>query len=80
MDLADRLRSLVPENLTMAQMALRWVLDHETVTVVIPGASRPAQAAANARASELSPLPEALHEHLRAFYDREVHDHIRGPY
>ena len=36
-----RLRPLVPEGFTMAQFALRWVLDQAGVTVVIPGARKP---------------------------------------
>ncbi|WP_235854247.1 aldo/keto reductase [Nonomuraea aridisoli] len=33
-----RLAPLVPEGVTMAQFALRWILDQEGVSVVIPGA------------------------------------------
>jgi aryl-alcohol dehydrogenase-like predicted oxidoreductase len=64
----------------MAQMALRWILDFDAISVIIPGASSPEQAAANAAASKLDPLPEALHRKLAEFYDRQVRGHIRGPY
>ncbi len=64
----------------MAQMALRWILDHDAVSVVIPGASRAEQAIGNAQVSDLPPLPGELHAELRRFYEREVADHIRGPY
>jgi aryl-alcohol dehydrogenase-like predicted oxidoreductase len=64
----------------MADLAMRWILDHEAVTTVIPGASRPSQAQRNVRATDLSPLPAQVHASLRAFYDREVKQHIRGPY
>ncbi len=77
----EELRPLVPAGATMAQMALRWVLDFDAVTVVIPGASRPEQVDANASASTLPPLPSALHQTLQAFYEREgIEKHIRGPY
>ena len=79
-ELADALAPLVPEGMTMAQMAVRWVLDHEAVSVVIPGARHERHARANAAASELPPLPPALHERLRAFYEDEVAADIRGPY
>lgn len=79
-DLSEELREYVPEDLSMAEMALRWILDHDAVSVVIPGASSPAQAEANARISDIPPLPGALHERLSDFYGRAVHDHIRGPY
>lgn len=79
-ELADALKAQVPNGLTMAQMAQRWILDYDAVTVVIPGASRPDQARANAAVSNLPPLGPKLHETLQNFYDREVAAHIRGPY
>jgi aryl-alcohol dehydrogenase-like predicted oxidoreductase len=79
-ELADEIKPLVPEGMTMAQMALRWVLDHDGVTVVIPGASRPEQARENAAVSDLPPLPGALHEKLTEWYADRVAEYIRGPY
>jgi aryl-alcohol dehydrogenase-like predicted oxidoreductase len=61
-------------------MAQRWILDHEAVTVIIPGASRPDQARANAAVSNLPALSEELHASLREFYRTAVLQHIRGPY
>lgn len=79
-ELADALKPLVPAGLTMADMALRWCLDFEAVSVIIPGARNPEQARANARASTLAPLGTTLHQQLADFYTREVAAHIRGPY
>lgn len=79
-ELAESLRSLVPEGMTMAELALRWILDFDAVTTVIPGASRPEQVLANARASALPPLGPELHQRLREFYEEGVEAHIRGPY
>ena len=79
-ELADALKPLVPTGMTMAQMAQRWILDFDAVSVVIPGASRPDQARANADVSKLPPLEAKLHSELQKFYDREVAAHIRGPY
>ena len=79
-ELADALKPLVPAGLTMADMAQRWILDHDAVSTVITGASRPEQATANARVSNLPPLAPELHQKLTAFYERQVAQHIRGPY
>jgi aryl-alcohol dehydrogenase-like predicted oxidoreductase len=79
-ELADALRPLVPAGLTMADMALRWCLDFEAVSVLIPGAKNPQQARSNAHASALPPLGGALHGQLAEFYERQVQPHIRGPY
>jgi aryl-alcohol dehydrogenase-like predicted oxidoreductase len=79
-ELADELRAFVPPGVLMADFALRWCLDHEAVTTIIPGARSPDQARGNLRASELAPLPPALHAKLRQFYTDKVEAHIRGPY
>jgi aryl-alcohol dehydrogenase-like predicted oxidoreductase len=79
-ELADRLKPLVPEGLSLSDMALRWCLDFDAVSAIIPGARNPEQARGNSRASSLSPLPESLHRNLADFYLREVAPHIRGAY
>ena len=79
-ELADQLKPLVPAGMTMAQMTQRWILDFDAVSVIIPGASTPAQARENAAVSKLPPLSKELHATLSAFYQNEVHSHIRGPY
>jgi aryl-alcohol dehydrogenase-like predicted oxidoreductase len=78
-DLADAIRAWVPEGMTMAQMAMRWILDHPAVSTVITGASRPQQVLENARVSDLEPLPPALHERLAEFYRSEVEPAIVVP-
>lgn len=79
-ELAAQLKAFVPEGWTPAQMALRWILDHEEVSVVIPGASRPDQAVANLVPPTLPRLPPELHDRLHHFYATQVAAHIRGPY
>ena len=78
--LADALKPLVPPGMTLAEMALRWCLDYDAISVLIPGAKNPAQAQSNARVADIPPLPPDLHARLRAFYQSEVAAHIRGPY
>jgi aryl-alcohol dehydrogenase-like predicted oxidoreductase len=79
-ELTEALRPLLPQGMTMAQMALRWILDYEPVSVVIAGARNAPQAMGNAQASELPPLSTELHETLQAFYEKEIAMNIRGPY
>ena len=79
-ELADALKPAVPTGLTMAEWALRWCLDFEAVSVIIPGAKSPEQARANVRAGTLAPLGATQHVQLAAFYERRVAAHIRGPY
>jgi aryl-alcohol dehydrogenase-like predicted oxidoreductase len=79
-ELTEALRPFLPQGMTMAQMALRWILDYEPVSVVIAGARNAPQAMGNAQASELPPLSTELHETLQAFYENEIAMNIRGPY
>ena len=79
-ELSDELKTLVPEGMTLAQMALRWILDFDAVTVVIPGATTPEQTDANCSASDLSPLSSDLHQKLKAFYESRTAPFIRGKY
>lgn len=68
----EELRALVPEGATMSQLALRWILMHDGVSVAIPGAKTPEQARANAAASALAPLAPATMERIRALYDARI--------
>jgi aryl-alcohol dehydrogenase-like predicted oxidoreductase len=78
-ELTEELKAILPPG-DMARWALRWCLDFDAVTVVIPGARNAAQARSNAAASDLPPLPTETHLKLREFYEREVVELIRGPY
>lgn len=77
---AEQVAALVPAGMTMAQVALRWILDHPAVSVVIPGASRPEQVHANVAAADVPALSNELHGALADIYRTHVRDAIRGPY
>ena len=80
LQLIEQLRSLIPEAMNMVDFALRWILDHPEVGVIIPGASKIEQVATNCRASDLPALSPELHNELKNFYQQQVHKHIRGIY
>lgn len=75
LDAVDELRPLVGDG-TMAQLALRWILTHDWVSVVIPGARNPSQAEANAAASELPRLDDETMTAIRDVYERLVAPHV----
>jgi aryl-alcohol dehydrogenase-like predicted oxidoreductase len=77
-ELADELKSFLPEGMDMSQFALRWILDHDAVSSVIAGVSRPEQIGVNAEAGDLPELPAQIHEQLKTFYSEKVRPHIRG--
>ena len=68
----EKLRALVPPGATLAQLALRWILEFPAVTCAIPGGKRPAQVADNLAASDLPQLSAATLKKIRALYDAEI--------
>jgi aryl-alcohol dehydrogenase-like predicted oxidoreductase len=76
LDFVEKLRPLVPEGVSMAQMALRWILMFPEVTCAIPGAKHPGQAEENVQAAALPPLPEAMMADIRALYEQDIRPYV----
>lgn len=81
--LADRVDAVADDptdasgdGVSLAQLSLRWILDHDAVTTVIPGSTTPAHIRANAAVSDIPPLDEAAHETVREVYDEFVREHV----
>jgi aryl-alcohol dehydrogenase-like predicted oxidoreductase len=72
LDAVERLRPFVPEGVTLAQFALRWILAFEAVTCVIPGARGAARVIENARAADLPPPSPETMEAVQQVYDAVV--------
>jgi aryl-alcohol dehydrogenase-like predicted oxidoreductase len=75
---ADALKAWVPQGMTLADMALRWILDQPAVSTIIAGVTKPHQLRANAAASRLDPLPRDLVQRLHDFYKDKVRPEVRG--
>jgi aryl-alcohol dehydrogenase-like predicted oxidoreductase len=68
---AAALRPLVPDGMTMPEMALRWILADPTVSTIIPGMRKVAHVEANLAASDRGPLcPEILRSLAAHRWDR----------
>jgi aryl-alcohol dehydrogenase-like predicted oxidoreductase len=65
-DRAEALRPLVPEGMTMPELALRWILAEPTVSTIIPGMRRRKHVEANLAASDGRPLDPGLLDRLKA--------------
>ena len=72
----EDLKKLVPSGQSLTQFALRWILTHDAVTCAIPGAKDPAQATANAAASDLPAPTEQQMAAVRDVYDRLIAPHV----
>lgn len=76
LEAVDAMRPIVPEGWTMAQFALRWILDHEAVTTVIPGSTNPDHVRDNVEAADLRSLTTEEREAVRDVYDEYVREHV----
>jgi len=63
---ADALRPLIPAGSTMAEIALRFILNNPDVSTTIPGMRKIKNVEANCAASAAGALPGDLHRKLRA--------------
>jgi len=68
----EELKSLAPAGTSLAQLALRWILEFPPVTCAIPGAKRPAQVQENLAASDRRPLSKDTMKKIRALYDAQI--------
>ncbi len=73
---ARDLAAVVPDGASTAAFALRWIMDQDGVSVVIPGARNAEQARANAAAAELPPLTPAQQDAVRRIYDERIREHV----
>lgn len=72
----EEIRKLVPENATMAQFALRWILMHDAVSCAIPGGKRPDQVEDNVRAAELPPLTGEQMAVVERIYNSYIREQV----
>jgi aryl-alcohol dehydrogenase-like predicted oxidoreductase len=68
----EELKKLVPEGMTMAQFALRWILMYDAVTCTIPGAKRPSQEEDNAAAADFPPLSKETMRTIKELYETKI--------
>jgi aryl-alcohol dehydrogenase-like predicted oxidoreductase len=68
----EELRQLLPQGVSMARLALRWILMNEAVTTAIPGGRTPAQVDENVSAADLAALPAPLMQALAELYQRRI--------
>lgn len=72
----EEIRPLIPDDMTMAQFALRWILMFDAVSTVIPGAKNSKQALENASAGDYPRLDQATLHKLQMIYDQYIRDQV----
>jgi len=72
LEAVECVRRLVPPNVSMADFALRWILQHSEVSCVIPGARNREQVLENVKAAALSDFDNKQMEALGAIYEEQI--------
>ncbi|KKI89594.1 aldo/keto reductase [Bacillus sp. SA1-12] len=79
-ELSEQLNWIAEGRGSMTRAALRWILDHEEITTVIPGFKTVKQVEDNLQATNVPAFSEAELKMLTDFYHQEIHANIRGAY
>ncbi|UYZ21688.1 aldo/keto reductase [Mesobacillus jeotgali] len=79
-ELADQLKWIVEGRQSMASAALRWILDQNEITCIIPGFKNIDQVKDNLGTLETKPFTEEELQTIQRFYQENVKEFIRGPY
>ena len=76
LEAVEELKRLVPDNFSLSELALKWILMHDAVSVVIPGAVNKSQVQMNANVPDLENISYLLPK-INSIYDElikpEVH-------
>jgi aryl-alcohol dehydrogenase-like predicted oxidoreductase len=72
LDAVERIRRIIPANVSMADFAMRWILQHDEVSCVIPGARNANQVIENAKTSDLAPLTSEQMQTLANIYQEQI--------
>jgi aryl-alcohol dehydrogenase-like predicted oxidoreductase len=75
-DALEAMEPHLPADRSTAEATLRWILDHDQVSTVIPGTTSPAHVEANAAVSEQPRLSNQVHGAIRDVYEEFVAEHV----
>lgn len=76
LDAVEELEAICPDDMSMVQFALRWILMFDAVSCAIPGVKRPSQAKENFATADLPPLSDETMEMVREIYDEYVRKYV----
>ena len=67
----EKLKKLLPDNFSLTDLALKWILMHDEVSVVIPGATNKSQVQMNTHATDLEDISSLLPK-INSIYDELI--------
>ena len=68
----EELKRIKPENMSLVQLALKWILMHNEVSCIIPGAKNAKQVEENISVSELADLSSETVRGIKAVYEKFI--------
>jgi aryl-alcohol dehydrogenase-like predicted oxidoreductase len=68
----EELKRIKPENISLVQLALKWILMHNEVSCVIPGAKNASQVEENTSVSELADFSPETMRGIEAVYEKFI--------
>ena len=74
----EDLKAILPRDMTLSQFALRWILMHDAVTCVIPGAKTPAQVEENVKAAAVSRLSRGQMRQVEEIYSKYIRQDVHA--
>jgi aryl-alcohol dehydrogenase-like predicted oxidoreductase len=73
----EQLKKILPDNFTLTDLALKWILMHKEVSVVIPGATNEFQVEANTRATDLNEI-SSLVPKINSIYEELIKPDVKN--
>ncbi len=67
----NELKKILPNNFSLSQLALKWILMHEAVTVVIPGATNSNEVEKNCQTSKLENIKYIMSD-IKNIYEEHI--------
>lgn len=68
----EELKKLTSPEMSLSQLALKWILMHPAVSCVIPGARRPEQIEETAKSCDFDPLPTSTMNSITELYNKKI--------
>ena len=75
LEAVDELKNILPERITLSQLSLKWILMHDAVSIVIPGAKNKDHVGLNTSSSELNEISSLMNE-INSVYTKYFFDDV----
>ena len=75
-DAVEAINKVVGDSTPLAQIALKWILMNDKISVVIPGATKSSQIESNIKAGEIPPISGSQLDEIKHIYESMIKPHV----